>query len=116
MSDEKPPPVEPPSADPPRPLPERYAIPLELIEKWTKIQPGEVVQVSLSRADLDQLFFGLTNTIGAQQALQDALVKWSNGDVQDANKSLDQSRRGNIIADNHVRRFFAAVMAGAKPQ
>jgi len=113
MSNTEPP--QPPAAAPNEPLPERYAIPVQVIESWLKIPANDYVQVKISRADLDQLFFALTNITGTHQALQDALVKWSNGEVADANTFLDKSRRGNIIAENHIRRFFAGIMAGATP-
>ncbi len=110
MSDDQAPPGTPKRQEP---LPERFSVPHEEIQKWVEFPSDAFVEVRLTKAELDQLFFGLTTLVGTQQAIQDALVKWSNGDVEGANKALDGSRRGNIIADNHVRRFFAAIWTKA---
>jgi hypothetical protein len=40
-------------------------------------------------------------------------VQWSNGDVEGANKTLQEARRRAIEGDNSIRNIFTALMASA---
>jgi hypothetical protein len=97
----------------PRPLPEPYVLPPQLLEKWLAIPSSNYVTVQLTRHDIDQLFFGLSKGYSCQQFLHDCIVRWSNGDVPGANEALDNARRLAVEGDNNVRHFFAAIMAAA---
>lgn len=92
------------------PLPQPYMLPTQLIEKWLQIPANQYVEARLTRNDLDSLFFGLTRQSRSIQHLEQALVRWANKDVDEANKALNESRRLTIEADNFIRQFFAAIM------
>jgi hypothetical protein len=52
MTDEPPPPTLPPP-------PEHYQFPAQLLEQWVDLPPGEGLNLTLTRQDMDNLFFGL---------------------------------------------------------
>lgn len=95
-------------------LPQVFPIPTQLIEAWLKIAPSAYLEAPLTRQDWDSLFFGLTKIVETQQLIQDCIIRWSNGDLAEANKVMDASKRRAIESENHIRQFFTALMAAAK--
>lgn len=95
------------------PLPTTHNIPKSLIDQWVEIPITEEVHVSLTRADLDGLFFTINNIVTSQAQVQEALVRYSNGDLDGANEQMDLSRRTNIEALNALRGLYTSLFASA---
>lgn len=96
------------------PLPQAFSIPTSQISKWTAIPPTASIEISISRSDLDHLFFAVTKGAQAVSALQNCLILYSQGKIEEANHALAQSQRDNVEGDNYMRMFMNAVMAGAR--
>lgn len=97
------------------PLPQAFSIPSTQISRWTNIPPTTQINITITRADLDNLFFAVTKGAQAQSALQNCLILYSQGKIDEANHALAQSQRENIEGDNHMRMFMNAIMSGAYP-
>jgi hypothetical protein len=95
------------------PLPVVQAIPHAIIEQWIQITPDRYLDTRLTRTEIDNLFFAINNLITSQNALQDALLSYSQGNLDEANSSFDSSRRGSIESLNALRSFMSAVMASS---
>jgi hypothetical protein len=106
MTDEPPAPTLPP-------LPEHFQFPAQLLEQWVDLPPGERLNLTLTRQDMDNLLFGLLKGSDAQVTLSQALVAWSNGQLAAANESLTTFRRLNIDSVNYFRQFATGVMVSA---
>lgn len=105
---------EPGSALPP--LPQGFSIPATQISRWTAIRPDAPVAITLTRGDIDNLFFSISKSAQAISSLQACLLLYSQGSLEDANHALAQSQRANIESDNHLRMFMNAVMSGVNVQ
>ena len=92
------------------PLPERFDFPVQLLEEWATVPAQERIKAELTKRDIDQSLFGMLRSLEAQVALDGALVHWSNGQIEEANKALSEFRRLNVEAQNHVRQFYVALM------
>lgn len=93
------------------PLPSIQPIPQALIDEWIKIPPGEQLTMSISRSDVDNLFFSINNLISSQYNLQESITNYSNGDLVNANSHMDLSRRSSVEALNSLRAFLTSIMA-----
>lgn len=106
MNDE-PKPIELPAA------PDYFTIPSALVEQWGEIPGDSKLNFPLTRQDIDHLLLGLLRSLEAQGALERVIVDWSNGRVEEANKTLAEFRRLNVDAQNNIRQLVAAIMASA---
>ncbi|MGJ5149818.1 hypothetical protein [Bradyrhizobium sp. HKCCYLR1023] len=97
----------PPSA----PWPEPYTIPHALLQQWGQIPPDELLTIPLARQDIDHLLTGLLRLADGQVFQDRALVEWSNGRIEEANRAIGDFRRTNLEAQNSIRQFVASVMA-----
>jgi hypothetical protein len=113
MADDPKPPSQPPPPSPPPQRPSLYEIPASLVEKWSSIADHERVQASVTKQDVDHLILGLLRASDAQTALQDTLVHWSNGRVEDANRTLADFHRLNADSQNRIRQFATGLMFAA---
>ena len=98
--------------DKPPPLPNVQAIPDPLLAQWIEIPTSDALTVNVTRNDIDQLFFAINNLISAQHALQELLVFYSNGNLDEANDNMDRARRWSIESTNSLRSFFSGIIAG----
>jgi hypothetical protein len=108
MTDAPPPPPAP-SLTPP----EHFQFPTQLLEQWVDLSASEKLNVTLTRQDVDNLIFGLLRSGDAQEALSQALVAWSNGQVENANHQLNQFRKHNVDSLNYYRQFATGIMVSA---
>jgi hypothetical protein len=118
MSDPEPPSVEPPPSDEPPPLPmpplpNYYVIDEQLAAKWFSLPPSALINVVLSRQDVDALVWGILAGFRAQQGTHQTIIDWSNQKIDDANTALYESRRANIEGQNFIRELYARIMQAA---
>lgn len=95
------------------PLPEEYNIPATLVERWASLPLGHPLAVNLTKQDADNLFFALLKMAEAVGHLDLALVSWSNGSIEEANKQIGDSRRLVVESVNRSRQFLSGVMLAA---
>ena len=96
------------------PLPESVSIPVQAIEAWSRLPSTAYVTASLSRADLDNLFFSINKVIESQSETQQSLIDYSTGKLPEANQHMWEARRKLIEAQNNLRQFMTAIMIAAK--
>jgi hypothetical protein len=83
-------------------FPEGHAFPPELLEQWVAIPPEEPLTIGpLSRGTLDQFLFAITDIAGAIAELRFALIAYSNGKIDRADKHLINSTL--LLADGETR-------------
>lgn len=95
------------------PLPIVHTIPRSLIEQWTRLSPDDDVEIRLTKADIDNLFFSINGVISSLASIQEALIAYSNGNVDDANSHMDSSKRNNVEALNYIRSLMSSLIASA---
>lgn len=83
------------------------------MEQWTQIPLEADVEVAITKGDLDNLYFAINHLNMSQASMQEALIKYSNGELDDANQFMDASRRSNIESLNALRGLFTALMSSA---
>ena len=113
MSDDTQPPESPKSPENLPPSPEQFQFPIQLLEQWVAIPPGERINTSLTRQDFDHLLFGLLRANEATALLQRGMVSWSHGNMAEANEFIAQFQRLNAYSQNNFRQFFTALMVAA---
>lgn len=104
----------PPKDDMP-PLPESLPIPQKLVEHWLSMPASQQVALSVTRGEMDQLFNSINKLIIAQSHFRQAMIHWTSGELEKANKENHVAAHLEIESQNALRSFFAAIMAGAKP-
>jgi len=87
--------------------------PEDVLQKWVTLPADMPISVPLTRQDIDNLLFALLRNNDAHLAIDHAIVRWSNGEMDEANSSLVEFRKFTAQSQNHTRRFFAAIMAQA---
>lgn len=96
------------------PMPQEFIIPQGAVERWLAIPERGKIEAPLTRQDLDNLFFSITNISRAMVKLQSCLLLYSQGKLDEANEAMAESQKFNIHGDNNIRMFMNAVMAAAK--
>src|SRR6266404_2094673 len=97
MSDEEKPPTEAPAAPPnvvvhESVFPRGHLFPEDLLAQWISIPEDEPVVIGpLTRRAIDNLLFSMTDISSSIAALRAALVSYSNGDLESANKHITSS-------------------------
>lgn len=94
---------------------DQVAIPESVVQRWTSIAADQNVVVTLSRGDLDRLYFSLTQISAALTCSQQTMRFMNFGDMAAADVSF---RKGNELiqsADGNFRLFFKAIMEKATP-
>lgn len=104
----------PPRDDLP-PLPDSFFIPQATIDRWFGIPPDHRVELSITRGELDQLFFAISKSVNAQSQFRQSMISWTQGNLDAANRLNRLAAQQEIESLNALRMFFNAVMAGAKP-
>lgn len=95
-------------------FPEGRAFPQELLEQWVAIPSEEPLIIGpLSRGSLDQFLFAITDISGAIAELRFALIAYSNGKIDRADKHLINSTL--LLADGETRNrlLFESIMRSA---
>jgi hypothetical protein len=95
-------------------LPEATTIPFAMVQKWMDLSDTQYVDFKLTRTDLDHLFKTIDKQHRATYLLQAALLNFTNGDLESANKNFVESQRHLIESQNALRNFFMAIMAQAQ--
>lgn len=72
----------------------------------------QVIDRALTKADWDNIFFCLDHAIRASAELQNALIAYSNGSLDDANAHSWEASRRQIEAQNKLRQIMTSVMVG----
>ena len=90
-----------------------FNIPPTIIEGWLKIPPSDPITITLTRQDMDNLFFTINSLVSANAALQQCLISYSNGKLEEANRHMAESQRANIESLNSLRYLFNALMSSA---
>jgi hypothetical protein len=106
MADNQPPPTLPQP-------PDLYQLPIQLLEQWISLPPGERLHVLLTKQDVDHFTFAFLRLAEAQSKLEGSLVSWSHGQLADANAALAEFRRLNVEAQNNFRQFFTGLIVAA---
>jgi hypothetical protein len=96
------------------PLPEPITVSPQVIQRWMGLAPETVVDAHLTKADWDNIFFCLDHAIRAATELQNALIAYSNGQVEDANAHSWEASRRQIEAQNKLRQVMTTVMVGGQ--
>lgn len=99
-----------PDVDAAEPLPDEKVIPESVITQWFGIPPGQLMAVYLTRADIDKLYNVFYHMLSADVNSTDALIRYSRGDLDNANKRLEHFRVAHTKAINELRDLFEAIM------
>lgn len=99
-------------ADQPQ-IPDLINIPTGVLDRWLAIPSHEQVEVALTRQDFDNLFFSINNLVSANAALQQCLISFSNGKLEEANLHMVEAQSSNATGLNKLRLLFTAIMANA---
>lgn len=116
MSDEEKPPTEVPKAVPnvvihETVFPQGHNFPEDLLAQWISIPEDEPVVIGpLSRRAIDNLLFSMTDISSSIAALRAALIAYSNGDLESANKYITSSTNLLIDGETRNRLLFDAIM------
>lgn len=103
----------PPPQQPP--LPEPFNIPRANVARWLELSEDAPLALSLTRRDVDHLFFTIDHSLAAQAALEQCIILYTNNDLDAANAQLWESRRRLQEAQNRLRQFMNGIMAAATP-
>lgn len=95
------------------PLPETFAIPGTLIADWLARDPTAPLNATLTKSDIDGLFFAIDHSINAVHALQDSLIAYSNGDLEGANARSWECSRRLIESQNKMRQVLTSIIASS---
>lgn len=96
------------------PLPQAFNIPATQVAKWTNIPPAAQIMINVTRGDVDNLFFAVAKAAQATSSLQNCLILYSQGKIEEANEVLAQSQKHTVEGDNHMRMFMNAIMSGVQ--
>lgn len=96
-----------------KPLPDAISIPSSLVERWVEIPGNQRVGTALTKQDWDNLFFALDHTIFATSDVQQALIAYSNNDIEKADSLVWDASRRSVEAQNRMRQFMTGLIASA---
>ena len=111
MADDTKPPEDNP--DIPKEMPELFMISEDALAKWVGFAEDGEIQVTIKRQDLDNLYFAIFRMVGAIYSANGALVEFTKGDINETAKLIDQSNKIGRICENHIKKFFDALIASA---
>jgi hypothetical protein len=97
-------------------LPRPIDIPRQLLDQWFTVPKSDYVEIALTRGQIEQFFYLLDGIIKNQQLLSQLVVDWSNGNLEQANKALRDSRFTSAQASNDLTTWFTALMTSALAQ
>ena len=95
----------------PPPLPQEIPIPEKLLERWIKLPSNQPISAPITRAEVDNLFFSLQKIINGQARFQEAMIAYTNGNLEEADRLNDLARREMIEANNQAKLFLTGVMS-----
>jgi hypothetical protein len=98
----------------PSPQPEIHEIPSEAIHRWVAIPDDAPIEVPITRADIDNLYFAIMGLVNAQTSMHTCLVEFSNSNFGNANAALATSKKALVNGTNHISAFMGSVMSKAK--
>lgn len=91
-----------------------FDIPLATVRKWNSFETNRPLALTLSRQDVDNLFFAIDENVRATAAVQKALVEYTNGNLDIANASSAEASTRLAASANRLRLFMNSVMASAE--
>lgn len=94
--------------------PPEFSITDSLAQQWTAIPADQPVQFTLTRGDLDRLFFAYEQLVISLSMTHESLRRMSRNDTASANTFFEKARELVNSSDNNFRRFFAAIMGSAR--
>jgi hypothetical protein len=99
-------------AFPPR-LPEAVNLPPALVDGWVRLRPDTPITASLTKADVDHLYFALNKSLISQDHLVTALTLAINGDTANASEHIQQSLTEIVEGQNRLRQLLISIMSNA---
>jgi hypothetical protein len=88
-----------------------FQFPLDVLQRWVDLPPDEpLVLGPLTKNDLDHLLFSTAKISAAITALQQAFIRYSNGDISGADAFMLDAGNATIEGETHMRMLFFAVM------
>lgn len=90
-----------------------HMIPDELLQRWIALPSDQTITVNITKQDLDNLFFSISNAHMSLDATNRSFVQWSNRQVIEAQTGLEVSRQGVVAGLSSLRYFFEAVISRA---
>jgi hypothetical protein len=105
MADE--PPVDVPPPDP--------IITAEAQQRWYSLPADRPLQITLMRAELDNLFLAIRESIIAQSHLSSTVQALSHGDTEGAQKAFDDALLHQRNALNQIDKLILHAMTTANP-
>jgi len=97
---------------PPAPL--TFDIPAATVKRWNDFPANAPLVLTLTRTDIDHLFFAIDENIRATQSLQKAIIDYSNGELPNANQANADAQQRLGVSANRLRLFMNAVMVSAE--
>ena len=94
--------------------PTPFNIPAATVQRWVNVPNGQPLNAPLTRADLDNLFFSIDLNIKATFNLQQSLIHYTNGRLDEANQASALAGTNLAEASNRLRVFMNAIMASAE--
>ena len=89
----------------PAKFPEGYNFPEDLLSAWIAIPPDEPVLIGpLTRGDLDNLLFSISDIVRAVAYLREGLIAFSQGNNEVADNCLQSA--SNMLTDGETRNRF----------
>ena len=88
-----------------------HMIPEDVLQRWSALPSGQLITVQITKQDLDNLFFSISNVHMSLDSTNRAFVSWSNKQMIEAQTGLENSRRGLVAGLNSLRFFFEAVIS-----
>ncbi len=95
------------------PLPETFEIPAAIVNHWVSLPSTTALHMTFTRQDWDHLFFALDYALTSIAAMDRCIVHYSNGEIDQANNEMWDTRRRVIEGHNRLRQFMTGLMASA---
>jgi hypothetical protein len=87
----------------------------EALKRWFSLPENGLVLLNASRADMDRLFLGLRLLTFAQGDHLAAFQQFSQGNIEEAQRSFASAAARNVQALANLTLFTAGVMEKAQP-
>jgi hypothetical protein len=110
--EEKPPPPQPAEVKLHQSIyPHGHNFPDDILIQWVSIPYNEPVSIGpLTREAIDNLLFSMTDISGSIASLRSALVSYTNGDLETANRHIANSTSYLVDGETRNRLLFDAIV------
>lgn len=85
------------------------------MDRWDQLPPDKPLQIQLTKADLDNLFLAIRETVIGQSDLASALIHASNQRNAEAQQAMDGCGRHIQAAMTHIDSLIVHAMTTAEP-